>query len=187
MLFITQSYNSSHHVSMFMPFIKITYLSSLAMSLLSSTHLHAPYMKRQNIIMIIFRIPFQNLHLLECSLIDISPGMDVALLISVQACSFCLCSTPFISTQRERDNPCFSSKWVVRNYQIQTKRCRQLCPYLSCHHDILNCSVHLEVKVYSCEGECNSSMHLYRLSVKTKVLQNIITNFLVKLRSLSAT
>lgn len=141
------------------------------MSLLSSTHLHAPYIKkRPNIIMIIFQIPFQNLHLLECSLIDISPGMNVALLISVQACSFCLSSTPFMFTQRKRQSMLLANGlWEIIRYR-QRQRCWQPSPYLSCHHDILNCSVQLQVKVYSCEGERNSSMHLYRLSVRTKVL-----------------
>lgn len=186
MLFITQSYNSSHHVSMFMPFIKITtsfklsYVTPLLYPPTCSLHKEAKhnYDYFSNTLskpppprMQPYR--YQSRH--GCSLIDISPGM---LFLS-------LLNTVHIYTKRETIHA--SSKWVVRNYQIQTKRCRQLCPYLSCHHDILNCSVQLEVKVYSCEGECNSSMHLYRLSVKTKVLQNIITNFVVKLRSLSAT
>jgi hypothetical protein len=58
--------------------------------------------------MIIFQIPFQNLHLLECSLIDISPGMNVALLISVQAWMFFLSLLNTVHIlHKEIDNQCF--------------------------------------------------------------------------------
>jgi hypothetical protein len=119
---------------MFMPFIKITisfklsYVTPLLYPATCSLHKKAKHNYDY------FSNTFQNLHLLECSLIDISPGMFFLSLLN----------TVHIYTKRETINA--NGLWEIIRYR-QRQRCWQPCPYLSCHHDILNCLVQLEVKV----------------------------------------